>query len=233
MFAETVSYQAALVAGLLSFFSPCILPLIPAYFSFITGLSLDELTDGDDRNTRQKVILATLAYVGGFSFVFIVLGASASLIGNFISTISWLIRYAGGAIIIIFGFHLIGVINIKRLNFEKRIHISEKPMHLMGTFIIGMAFGAGWTPCIGPLLGSILIVAGSQETVYQGIVLLMLYSAGLALPFILMSFFINKILDIMKQAKKMLIYVNKISGLLLILLGILLITDRFRFLAGI
>lgn len=235
MFTETVSYQAALFAGLLSFFSPCILPLIPAYFSFITGLSLDELTAGDDRTTRQKVILATLAYVGGFSFVFILMGASASFLGGFVSThskiITDIIRYVGGAIIIIFGFHLLGIINIKSLNFEKRIHINEKPMHLMGTFIIGMAFGAGWTPCIGPLLGSILIVAGSRETVSQGIILLTLYSTGLALPFILISFFINKILDIMRQTKKILIYINRISGTLLIIMGILLVTDKFRLLA--
>ncbi|MBF0111411.1 MAG: sulfite exporter TauE/SafE family protein [Desulfamplus sp.] len=233
MFTETVSYQAALAAGLLSFFSPCILPLIPAYFSFITGLSLDELTTGDDRKTRVKVMLATLAYIGGFSFVFILLGASVSFLGGVISSFSWLIRYVGGAIIIIFGLHLLGIITIKSLHFEKRMHISEKPMHLMGTFVIGMAFGAGWTPCIGPLLGSILIVAGSQETVLQGVVLLTLYSIGLALPFIIISFFINRILEIMKRAKKVLIYINKISGLLLIALGILLITDKFRLLAGV
>ncbi len=233
MFTETVSYQAALIAGLLSFFSPCILPLIPAYFSFITGLSLDELTTGDDLKTRQKVILATLAYISGFSFIFILFGASASFMGGLISKFSWLIRYIGGGVIIIFGLHLLGVVNIKTLNFEKRIHLSEKPMHLMGTFVIGMAFGAGWTPCIGPLLGSILIVAGSQETVLQGVVLLTLYSAGLAIPFLIISFFINRILEIMRGAKKALLYVNKISGVLLIILGILLITDKFRLLAGI
>ncbi|MBF0210070.1 MAG: sulfite exporter TauE/SafE family protein [Desulfamplus sp.] len=233
MFTETVSYQAALAAGLLSFFSPCILPLIPAYFSFITGLSLDELTTGDDRKTRVKVMLATLAYIGGFSFVFILLGASVSFLGGVISSFSWLIRYVGGAIIIIFGLHLLGIINIKSLNFEKRMHISEKPMHLMGTFVIGMAFGAGWTPCIGPLLGSILIVAGGQETILQGVLLLTLYSVGLALPFIIISFFINRLLEIMKRAKKVLLYINKISGLLLIALGILLITDKFRLLAGV
>ncbi len=232
MFTETVTYQAALVAGLLSFFSPCILPLIPAYFTFITGLSLDELTE-DSRHTRQKVILATLAYVCGFSFVFILLGASASFMGGLISNFTWVIRYAGGGIILVFGFHLLGIINIKKLNFEKRIHSTEKPVHLMGTFVIGMAFGAGWSPCIGPLLGSILIVAGNQETVSQGIVLLVLYSAGLALPFILLSFFINRILEIMKRATRVLMYVNKISGVLLIIVGILLITDKFRLLANL
>ncbi|MEA1967506.1 MAG: cytochrome c biogenesis protein CcdA [Thermodesulfobacteriota bacterium] len=232
MFTETVSYQAALIAGLLSFFSPCILPLIPAYFTFITGLSLDELTE-NVKETRQKVIISTLAYVCGFSFVFILLGASASFMGGLVAKYTWIIRYAGGGVILIFGLHLLGIINIKKLNFEKRIHMSEKPLHIMGTFVIGMAFGAGWSPCIGPMLGSILIMAGSQETVWQGVVLLGIYSAGLALPFILISLFITRIVEIMKRATKVLMYVNKISGILLVLLGILLITDKFRLLTGI
>jgi len=232
LFTETVSYQAALIAGLLSFFSPCILPLIPAYFTFITGLSLDELTQ-DTGKIRQKVIAATLAYVCGFSTVFILLGASASFMGGIIARYSWIVRYVGGGIILVFGCHLLGVINIRRLNFERRIHLNEKPMHIMGTFVIGMAFGAGWSPCIGPMLGSILIIAGSQETVMQGIVLLSIYSAGLALPFILISFFINRIIDIMKRATQFLGYVNKVAGIMLILMGILLITDKFRFLASL
>ena len=230
MLIETVSYQAALIAGLLSFFSPCILPLIPAYFTFITGLSLDELTE-DTRKTRQKVILATLAYVCGFSTVFIFLGASASFMGGIIARYSWIVRYMGGGIILVFGCHLLGLINIRGLNFERRIHLDEKPMHIMGTFIIGMAFGAGWSPCIGPMLGSILIVAGSQETVMQGIILLSIYSAGLALPFLLISFFINRIIGIIRRATKVLGYVNKVAGILLIIMGILLITDKFRLLA--
>ncbi|MBI9089481.1 MAG: sulfite exporter TauE/SafE family protein [Desulfobacterium sp.] len=230
MFTETITYQAALIAGLLSFFSPCILPLIPAYFSFITGLTLDELTL-DARETRKKVLLSTLAYVCGFSFIFILLGASASFLGSFMAKYTWLIRYAGGGIVIVFGLHLLGIINIKGLNFEKRIHVGEKPLHLMGTFVIGMAFGAGWSPCIGPLLGSILIVAGNQETIFQGMLLLGVYSAGLALPFILISLFINRLLEIMKRATRVLMYVNKVSGILLIVLGVLLITDHLGILA--
>ncbi len=232
MFTETVSFQAALVAGLLSFFSPCILPLIPAYFTFITGLSVDELTC-DSKDTRQKVVLATFAYVCGFSFVFILLGASASFMGGVVSRYSDIIRFAGGVIVLVFGLHLLGIINIKGLNFEKKIHISEKPLHLFGTFIVGMAFGAGWSPCIGPMLGSILILAGTQTTVMKGVFLLATYSAGLALPFILMSFFISKILEIMKRATKLIIYLNKVSGLLLIIVGLLLITNRFTILAGL
>jgi len=229
VFAENITYPAALFAGLLSFFSPCILPLIPAYFSFITGLSLDELTE-DKKETRRKVILSTIFYVSGFSFIFILFGASASFLGGFAAQYSWIVRYLGGGIILIFGLHLLGIININRFNFEKKIHVKKKPLHLMGTFVIGMAFGAGWSPCIGPMLGSILIVAGSQDTVLKGISLLAVYSAGLAIPFLIISFFINSILEIMKRATKFIGVFNKISGILLIVIGLLLIFDQFRLL---
>ena len=230
MFTENITYSAALVAGLLSFFSPCILPLIPAYFSFITGLTLDELTQ-DKKEVRQKVILSTLFYVAGFSFIFILFGASASFLGSVASQYSWVVRYLGGGIIIVFGLHLLGIINIKGFNFEKKIHVKEKPLHLMGVFVIGMAFGAGWSPCIGPMLGSILIVAGNQDSVLKGVSLLAVYSAGLAIPFIIMSFFINSILGIMKRATRFIGALNKASGILLIVIGLLLIFDKFRLLA--
>ncbi len=230
MFTENITYSAAIIAGLLSFFSPCILPLIPAYFSFITGLTLDELTQ-DKKEVRQKVILSTLFYVAGFSFIFILFGASASFLGGVASQYSWVVRYLGGGIIIVFGLHLLGIINIKGFNFEKKIHVKEKPLHLMGVFVIGMAFGAGWSPCIGPMLGSILIVAGNQDSVLKGVSLLAVYSAGLAIPFIIISFFINSILGIMKRATRFIGALNKASGILLIVIGLLLIFDKFRLLA--
>jgi len=232
VFTENITYSAALVAGLLSFFSPCILPLIPAYFSFITGLTLDELTQ-NKKEVRQKVILSTLFYVAGFSFIFILFGASASFLGSVASQYSWVVRYLGGGIIIVFGLHLLGIINIKGFNFEKKIHVKEKPLHLMGVFLIGMAFGAGWSPCIGPLLGSILIVAGNQDTVLKGVSLLAVYSAGLAIPFLIISFFINSILGIMKRATRFIGALNKASGILLIVIGLLLIFDKFRLLANL
>ncbi len=232
MFTETITFPAAFAAGLLSFLSPCVLPLIPAYFSFITGLSLDELTT-DTAAVRKKVILATLAYVGGFSSVFILLGASASFLGGLVYQFSHVIRYAGGAIVLVFGLHLLGVINIKAFQFEKRIHLQEKPLHLFGTFVIGMAFAAGWTPCIGPMLGSILIVAGNQETVLQGVWLLTIYSAGLAIPFILMSVFINSLMTIMSRTRKYIGIIHKISGGLLVLLALLLLFDKIGILSPI
>jgi len=230
VFTENITYSAAIIAGLLSFFSPCILPLIPAYFSFITGLTLDELTQ-NKKEVRQKVILSTLFYVAGFSFIFILFGASASFLGGVASQYSWVVRYLGGGIIIVFGLHLLGIINIKGFNFEKKIHVKEKPLHLMGVFVIGMAFGAGWSPCIGPMLGSILIVAGNQDSVLKGVSLLAVYSAGLAIPFIIISFFINSILGIMKRATRFIGALNKASGILLIVIGLLLIFDKFRLLA--
>jgi len=232
VFTENITYSAALIAGLLSFFSPCILPLIPAYFSFITGLTLDELTE-NKKEVRQKVIISTLFYVAGFSFIFILFGASASFLGSVASQYSWVVRYIGGGIILIFGLHLLGIINIKGFNFEKKIHVKEKPLHLMGVFVIGMAFGAGWSPCIGPMLGSILIVAGNQDTVLKGVSLLAVYSAGLAIPFIIISFFINSILGIMKRATRFIGALNKASGILLIIIGLLLIFDKFRLLANL
>ncbi len=232
MFTENIPYYVAFVNGLLSFFSPCILPLIPAYFAIITGLSVDEMTR-DSAGTRKKVIISTIAYVSGFSIVFILMGASASFAGSLISRYAWVIQYVGGGVILVFGLHLLGIINIRALNFDRRIHVRQKPLHIMGTVLIGMAFAAGWTPCIGPMLGSILIVASNQDTVLKGIWLLTIYSAGLAIPFILISVFINRIFGFMKRTTRLLKYINKISGVLLIILGLLLIFDKFRFLAAV
>jgi len=223
MFAENVSYTTAFLVGLLSFFSPCILPLIPAYFTFITGFSLEELTEKSDKAIRNRVILSTVFYVLGFSSVFILMGASASFLGGVIATYKDFVRIAGGILIIILGVHLTGIVRIPVLDYEKKIHLKKKPLHFLGTFVIGMAFGAGWSPCIGPLLGSILIIAGSQETVWQGIVLLSIYSAGLAIPFIIISIFVNMLLGFVKKASKIMKFLNPAAGILLILVGLLLV----------
>ncbi len=226
MFAESVSYSAALLAGLLSFFSPCILPLIPAYFTFITGFSLEELTDGENDRIRKKVILSTLAYVCGFSLVFVLLGASASLLGTVMQKYSGIVRIVGGVLIMLLGVHLTGIVRFGKLDVDKRMHIDKKPLHFFGTFLVGMAFAAGWSPCIGPLLGSILIIAGSQGTVMEGVLLLSVYSAGMALPFLLMSVFIHFILNFVRKANKILRYVNPAAGILLIVVGLILVTDK-------
>jgi cytochrome c-type biogenesis protein len=229
MFAESVSYPAALLAGVLSFFSPCILPLIPGYFTFITGYSLEELTGARRSGLRRKVILSTSAFVLGFTFVFILLGASASLLGNLAYAYKDWIRVVGGVIIILLGLHLTGLIRFRGLDLERRLHLEKRPLHFLGTFFIGMAFAAGWSPCIGPLLGSILIIAGSRETVWQGMGLLAVYSAGLGLWFVGISVFINFILVFLQKAKTVLRYVNVVAGSVLILIGLSLVTDRLMF----
>jgi len=226
MFTETVSYSAAFIAGLISFFSPCIFPLIPGYFTFITGFSLDQLTGEYDARIRKKVFLSTASYVLGFSAVFILMGASASFLGGIVFEYRQIIRVVGGLIVILLGIHLTGIIRIRSLEFEKRIQVRNKPLNYIGAFLVGTAFGAGWSPCIGPLLGSILIYAGSRETVYEGIFLLALYSAGLAVPFITISFFINFLMKFMKKATFAMKYINTVAGILLIIVGLLLVTNR-------
>ena len=232
MFTQTVSLPAAFVAGLLSFFSPCVLPLIPAYFTFITGFSIKELTEEYNSEIRKKVFISTSLFVLGFSLVFILMGASASYLGGLMYTYKKLIRIIGGILIIILGIHLTGLIRIPGLDFEKRITLEKKPLHFLGTLIIGMAFAAGWSPCIGPLLGSILLIAGSQETVWQGVILLGIYSAGLAIPFIIVSIFINFLLIFIKKASKVLKYVNVVSGVVLIVVGLILLSNKLYVFSG-
>ena len=160
------------------------------------------------------------------------MGASASYLGGLFYQYRTFIRITGGILIIVLGVHLTGVIRIPGLDFDKRIHLDRKPVHFLGTFIIGMAFGAGWSPCIGPLLGSILIVASSQETVWHGTLLLGVYSAGLAIPFIIMSIFINFILVFIKKASRAIRYVNAVAGVLLIVMGLFLVTNKMYILTG-
>lgn len=219
----SVSYAMAFGAGLLSFFTPCVLPLIPVYFTLITGLSLENLTGAADAEVRTKVIVSTIAYVLGFSAVFILLGASAFFLGSLINEHQGVLRIVGGVVILLFGIHMTGVITIPGLQSEKRVHIRRRSMSLAGAFLVGALFAAGWTPCIGPILGSILIVAGRQETAVRGMLLLSAYSAGLALPFLALSFFINALLTFIRRAKQVIRYINVVAGVLLIGVGIVLI----------
>jgi cytochrome c-type biogenesis protein len=228
---EDVTYSIAFLYGLLSFFSPCVLPLIPSYFCIITGLSLEELTQSPKAALRRKIIISTLAFVLGFSFVFILLGASASYLGGIVGPHKNVIRILGGALIIIFGLHLTGIVRIPWLQYEKRVRLQQRPLHLLGILLVGMAFGAGWTPCIGPILGSLLVLANDKETVGQGMRLLSTYSLGLSLPFILLSAGINYLLVFTKKATKVLRFANPVAGVLLLLTGMLLIMDKLRLLS--
>jgi len=190
---------------------------------------MEELSRKDSPNIRKKVFFSTLAFVAGFTVVFVILGAAASGLGALIAQYKDYIRIIGGLIIILLGIHMTGWIRFKKLDIEKRIHIQKKPIHLLGTFVVGMAFAVGWSPCIGPLLGSILIIAGSKETIWQGVTLLSIYAAGLALPFIIISIFINFLLEFLRGASRAMKYINPIAGILLIIVGLFLITDSFTF----
>ena len=211
-------------AGLISFLSPCVLPLIPGYISFITGNSLNELLESKKINIRP-LILFTL----GFSFVFIIFGAAASYLGQVLLQNSETLRIIAGLIIIIFSLQLIGIININFLNFEKKIY-TKKNNNIWFSFIIGMAFGFGWTPCIGPILGSILALASTEETILKAIMLLSFYSLGLAVPFVLSGYLIQKFLAFSKNFKKNINLVSKMGGFILLITGILILTNQLQIL---
>ncbi len=229
LLSQTVSYPAAFIAGLFSFVSPCLLPLVPAYFAFISGYSIEEITDNPDAALRGRIIAATISFVLGFSTVFVLMGASASFVGSVAAQYRDVIRIIGGLLIILLGVHMTGLVRFGMLENDKRITVRRKPLHLAGIFIVGMAFAAGWSPCIGPLLGSILMIAGTSETVGQGAWLLGVYSAGLAVPFILISIFVPAMLKIVRGASSALRYAGPVAGALLILVGLLLMTDSFGY----
>lgn len=224
-----VSFPLAFLAGVLSFLSPCVLPLVPAYVSFITGASLEELKQSPG---LTKNMGKTLAFVAGFSTIFIALGASSSVIGSLMLSYQDYFRIAGGVLTIIFGFFVSGFLKLDFLMREKRFHISDGPAGIAGAFLIGMSFAAGWTPCIGPMLGTILIYASSQASASYGLKLLTVYSLGLAIPFILSSLAINAFLSYTRVIYRFMRPIMVISGLILILFGIMLLTNRMGQLAS-
>lgn len=224
---EQASLFIAFGAGILSFFTPCILPLIPGYICFVTGLSLDELRgSGIQKRTTQnlkKILWQTILFVLGFSFIFVSLGATASFLGDIVSSYEKIIRIIGGSIIIILGLHVAGAFNIKGFEYEKKIHLRIKPANMFGSFVVGMVFALGWTPCVGPFLGGMLGLAGVQKTFVQGVMLLSAYSLGLGVPFILTAIAMNTFFNLFDKIKKYLKIISIISGLLLIVIGALII----------
>ncbi len=209
-------------AGLISFLSPCVLPLIPGYISYISGSTLENLLKSKNVNLLP-IILFTL----GFSVVFIIFGASATFLGKILLKNSFPLRIIAGLVIIIFSLHILGVFNLNFLNYEKRLD-AEKNSNIFSSFLVGMAFAFGWTPCIGPILGSILILASTTESIYEGIMLLTFYSLGLAIPFILAGYAIQKFLLISKNIKQKMNIITKTGGVLLFLTGILIITNQLQ-----
>ena len=214
----------AFSAGLISFLSPCVLPLIPGYISFISGQSLNELLE-----SRKINLLPLILFSLGFSFVFIIFGATASILGKFLLQNSQQLRIVAGIIIIIFSLQLLGIFNINFLNLEKKIY-TKKSNNIWFSFIVGMAFGFGWTPCIGPILGSILALASTEETILRAIILLSFYSLGLAIPFILSGYLIQRFLVFSKNFKKNINLVSKIGGITLLITGVLILTNKLQIL---
>ena len=209
-------------AGLISFLSPCVLPLIPGYIAYISGSSLNELLEKKDVN-----LLPIILFTFGFSTVFIIFGASATYLGKFLLSNSFPLRIIAGVIIIFFSLHIIGIINIKFLNYEKKIY-ADRNNTIFSSILIGMAFAFGWTPCIGPILGSILILASTTENIGKGILLLSSYSLGLAIPFILSGYLIQKFILLSKNIKKKMNVITKVGGILLFLTGILILTNQLQ-----
>ena len=209
-------------AGLLSFLSPCVLPLIPGYISFISGSSLNELIEKKTVNIFPIILFAI-----GFSIVFISFGATASFLGSLILNNSYYLRIVSGIIIIVFSLHILGIINLNFLNYEKRIY-TKKKSGIFSSLLVGMAFGFGWTPCIGPILGSILALASTEQSLNRGILLLVFYSLGLAIPFILSGYLIQKFLVFSKNIKSKMNIILKLGGALLLITGILIITNQLQ-----
>lgn len=221
-----VSLSIAFFAGFISFISPCVLPLIPGYVSFICGTTLNEL----DNKSKNFILKKSIFFSLGFSLVFISLGATATFIGSFLLQNSKILSIGSGIMIIFFGIYLLEIIKINFLNKNFGNFNIKYSNNLLFPFIVGVGFGFGWTPCIGPILGSILAFASMEDSIYKGILLLSLYSLGLAIPFVLSSLLIKKFLIFSKNAKKYLINIKKISGIILIITGILIVTGKLQIL---
>lgn len=226
---KDISIPMAFLAGILSFLSPCVLPLVPSYVSYITGVSFENLTSTEDRKRIRFLTLTnSLAFISGFSVVFISLGASSSLVGHLLYNYQEWLRIIGGILVIIFGLFISGIIKLDFLMRERKFHLRGKPAGYLGSFIIGMTFAAAWTPCIGPILGTILLYAASEGSASYGLKLLFFYSLGLALPFFLSSLAINTFLSYSKIFYRFIRPIMLLSGLLLIIFGIMLLSNKVR-----
>jgi cytochrome c-type biogenesis protein len=224
---QDVTLVAAFAAGFLSFVSPCVLPLIPGYISFVSGVSLEEMrADAAPTTSRLQVFLTSLAFVIGFSLVFVALGASATAVGKFFFARLPLFSKIAGAVLIIFGLHTMGVFRLAFLETEKRVHSQRKPAGPLGAMLVGVAFAFGWTPCIGPILGGILAIAGSKNSVAEGVTLLAVYSLGLGIPFLITSLAINQFFGAAKRIRKYYHAIELASGALLIVIGVLIISGE-------
>lgn len=222
---------AAFLAGILSFLSPCVLPLVPGYVSLISGASVEELQTSE-RRVLSTVMLHSVTFVLGFSVVFIALGAVATGVGQVVNEYHSLLSRVAGVVVIIFGLHLTGILKIKALYADKRMHDVKGSASAIGSFAVGFAFAFGWTPCIGPILATILVLASAQGTVLKGVVLLAVYSLGLAVPFLLTSLGVDRFLSFYSRFRKHLHTVEVLSGILLIAIGVLIFLNNLKLLSG-
>ncbi|MFQ5903969.1 MAG: cytochrome c biogenesis CcdA family protein [Candidatus Binatia bacterium] len=232
--AENINILVAMAAGLLSFLSPCVLPLFPSYLSFITGISFDESGAGETNPvSRRVVMLNSIMFVLGFSLIFISLGASFSLLGKSLLSYQTVIFKVGGVIVIVFGLYIMGLLKIPAFMRYKQFQLKNKPAGYVGSAVVGAAFGAGWTPCVGPILGAILTLAVTSGKVSSGVTLLSAYSLGLAVPFLVSSFALGSFMKFYVGFRKRIKVFHIIGGILLVIVGFLLITDYFTILSGI
>jgi cytochrome c-type biogenesis protein len=229
-----VSYLGAMVAGILSFLSPCVLTLVPPYLCFLGGTTFDQLTGEDETPSHvyTTVVLSAVAFVLGFTTVFVALGASATIAGQFLAENLMILSKIAGVIIIIAGLHFLGVIHIPILHREARYHAEARPAGLAGAYVIGIAFAFGWTPCIGPVLAAILALAAGQDSVSQGVSLLLVYSLGLGIPFIIAALAIKPFLNTLHRFRHHLATMEKVLGAFLVLTGILFLTNSMTLIAG-
>jgi cytochrome c-type biogenesis protein len=221
--AADVTFPAAAAAGLLSFLSPCVLPLVPPYLTFIAGVTLEDLSSESRAEARRDIFLAAVLFVLGFSSVFTALGATASFFGQALRANLTLLSYAAGGVIILMGLHFLGLLKISLLYREKRAEV-EKPVGLVGAYVMGLAFAFGWTPCIGPILAAILAIAGAQESVGRGAQLLAVYSLGLGAPFLAAALAMEPFLGFIARFKRHFVKVEKVVGALLVLTGVAFLT---------
>lgn len=223
---------AAFIAGVISFLSPCVLPLVPGYVSLISGATVDELSQQENGRLMRSVMLHSIMFILGFSIVFVMLGAGATMVGQVVGRYRVLLTYVAGIVIIIFGLHLTGLFKINALYSDKRLHAVKGGSSPLGAFVVGFAFAFGWTPCIGPILATILTFAAAEETVGKGMGLLAIYSLGLAVPFLLTSLGVDRFLKFYGRFRRHLHAVEVASGVLLIVIGALVLTRHFTVLSG-
>jgi cytochrome c-type biogenesis protein len=222
----SVGIAISFAAGLLSFLSPCVLPLIPSYVTFVTGLTLEDV-----QRSRRIALMHSLLFVLGFSLVFLAMGATATTVGRLLGYNREWVGRIGGALVIVLGLYLLGVLNFGMFAQERRLHLATKPLGYLGTVFVGMAFAAGWTPCIGPILGAVLTYTASSADLDRGLVLLSAYSLGLAVPFVVAALAIDKFLIFFQKYKRVMLWTTRISAALLICVGVLMLTDTMRLLS--